>query len=388
MEKKKRQHYVPQFYLRNFVRENNSFTIFNTRTNKIIEDVPYSKQCYEDYYYGTDEKWEEKLGKIENDTALIIAKINKQSTYYPNEEEIEILKKFILYQRYRTTKNKDNLLNMQWDGAKIRLEMKLKKDGKYLSEDTFKILEKAFEKKYARTLPQQALEITTSLLTNIADLELLIIQYNNKIHKLISSDNSVIFYNPFYCRAIGLINAGLIILFPISTNKLVVIFDSKMYPRYKGKRIINLTNENDVKMLNIFQLIVAKEIVYFQDKNQIQFIVSSYKKYKEKKEFFEELGKPQKLGTDTNKMISYPQSFIPIDYNFSFGKVHPKGIGFIENEIDWFPRQKDEIYEDRMKMKPQLFKNLPPLKVKFSKKNIKNIERFNRFVYDYWNDKL
>lgn len=388
MEKKKRQHYVPQFYLRNFVRENNSFTIFNTRTNKIIEDAPYKKQCYEDYYYGTDEMWEDKLGKIENDTALIISKINKQSMYYPNEKEIETLKRFILYQRNRTTKNRDNLLNMQWDGTKTRLEMQLKKDGKYVSEDTLKILEQAFDEKYSRTIPQQALEITADLLNNIADLELLIIQYNNKTHKLISSDNPVIFYNPFYCRAVGLINAGLIILFPISTNKLVVIFDSKMYPRYKGKRIINLTNENEVKMLNIFQLIVAKEIVYFQDKNQAQSIVSSYKKNKDKKALFEKLGKPQKLGTDTNKMIGYPQSFIPIDYNFSFGKVHPKGIGFIENEIDWFPRQKDEIYEDRMKVKPQLFKNLPPLKVKFSKKNIKNIERFNRFVYDYWNDKL
>lgn len=69
-------------------------------------------------------------------------------------------------------------------------------------------------------------------------------------------------------------------------------------------------------------------------------------------------------------------------------KVHSKGIGFIENEIDWFPRQKDAVYEDRMRTKPQVFKNLPPLKGKFSKKNIKNIERFNRFVYDYWNNKL
>ncbi len=48
----------------------------------------------------------------------------------------------------------------------------------------------------------------------------------------------------------------------------------------------------------------------------------------------------------------------------------------------------DEVYENRMKMKPQLFKNLPLLKGRFSKKNIKNIERFNKFVYDYWNDKL
>ena len=49
MEKKKRQHYVPQFYLRNFVREDNKFTIFNIKSEKIIENAPYRKQCYEDF---------------------------------------------------------------------------------------------------------------------------------------------------------------------------------------------------------------------------------------------------------------------------------------------------------------------------------------------------
>ena len=388
MEKKKRQHYVPQFYLRNFVREDNKFTIFNIKSEKIIENAPYRKQCYEDYYYGDDEVWEEKLGAIESSAVLIIAKINKQSNYYPDVEEIKILKKFILYQRYRTIRNKDNLLNMRWDGAKTYVEMNLRKEGKYVSENTLKVLKKEFEKRYDRIIPQPALEITANLLDNIEDLKLLIIQYNNKTHNLISSDNPVIFYNPFYKRAVGLINAGLIILLPISPSKLIVIFDSKMYQRYKNNKIVKLTNENEVKMLNIFQLIVAKEIVYFQNKCQAQFIEIYYKKNKDKRVLFEELGKPQAMGTNTNKMIAYPQQFIPIDYNFSFGKVHPKGIGFIENEIDWFPRKRDEVYEDRMRTKPEIFKNLPPLKGKFSKKNIKNIERFNRFVYDYWNNKL
>lgn len=388
MEKKKRQHYVPQFYLRNFVREDNKFTIFNIKSEKIIENVPYRKQCYEDYYYGDDEVWEEKLGAVESSVALIIAKINEQSNYYPDVEEIKILKKFILYQRYRTIRNKDNLLNMRWNGTKNYVEMNLRKEGKYVSENTLKVLKKEFEKRYDRIIPQQALEITENLLNNIEDLELLIIQYNNKIHNLISSDNPVVFYNPFYKRAVGLMNAGLIILLPISSSKLIVIFDSKMYQRYKNNKIIKLTNENEVKMLNIFQLIVAKEIVYFQNKSQAQSIEIYYKKNKDKRELFEELGEPQSMGTDTNKMIAYPQAFIPIDYNFSFGKVHSKGIGFIENEIDWFPRKRDEVYEDRMRTKPQIFKNLPPLKGKFSKKNIKNIERFNRFVYDYWNNKL
>lgn len=188
MGEKKRQHYVPQFYLKNFVRENNKFTVLNIRSGKIIEEVPYKKQCYENYYYGNDGMWEEKLGEIERKTSLIINKILNQSTYYPNPKEISTMKEFVLYQRYRTM------------------------------------------------IPQQALDVTSHLVNKIDDLELIIIQYNNEKQKLISSDNPVIFYNPFNKRSLGLVNAGLIIIFPISPKKLIVIFDSKMYSKYKGKK--------------------------------------------------------------------------------------------------------------------------------------------------------
>ena len=105
MGEKKRQHYVPQFYLKNFVRENNKFTVLNIKSGKIIEEVPYKKQCYENYYYGNDGMWEEKLGEIERKTSLIINRILNQSTYYPNPKEISTMKEFVLYQRYRTTRN-------------------------------------------------------------------------------------------------------------------------------------------------------------------------------------------------------------------------------------------------------------------------------------------
>ena len=89
-------------------------------------------------------------------------------------------------------------------------------------------------------------------------------------------------------------------------------------------------------------------ISIFCYKKMLQKIYKIQKKIrllKTKEEIFEELGKPQAIGPDTNKMIVYPQPFIPIDYNFPFGKVHSKGIGFIENEIDCFPRKRDEVID-------------------------------------------
>ena len=389
MGEKKRQHYVPQFYLKNFVRENNKFTVLNIRNGKIIEEVPYKKQCYENYYYGNDGMWEEKLGEIERKTSLIINKILNQSTYYPNLKEISTMKEFVLYQRYRTTRNTENLLDMEWSSAKTCIEMEFDNKRKKLPESILNQIQNQFEQRYRTMIPQQALDVTSHLLNKIDDLELIIIQYNNEKQKLISSDNPVIFYNPFNKRALGLVNAGLIIIFPISPKKLIVIFDSKMYSKYKGKKIVNLNNENEVKKLNTLQLIVAKDIVYFQDKNQSEIIKKQYKENKKVRIEFTENGQAKALGTSTNKMIAFPQSYIPINYEFTFGKLPYKATGFGENEIDWFPRNIDQEYEKRMQFRPILFKTLPGImNKKYTKPNIKNIERFNKLVYEYWNNKL
>ena len=45
MPKQKKQHYVPQCLLKNFTNSNRQF-------------VPYSSQCYTNYFYGKDGKWE------------------------------------------------------------------------------------------------------------------------------------------------------------------------------------------------------------------------------------------------------------------------------------------------------------------------------------------
>lgn len=389
MGEKKRQHYVPQFYLKNFVRENNKFTVLNIKSGKIIEEVPYKKQCYENYYYGNDGMWEEKLGEIERKTSLIINKILNQSTYYPNPKEISTMKEFVLYQRYRTTRNTENLLNMEWSRAKTYIEMEFDNKRKKIPESILNQIQNQFEQRYRTMIPQQALDVTSHLLNKIDDLELIIIQYNNEKQKIISSDNPVIFYNPFNKRSLGLVNAGLIIIFPISPKKLIVIFDSKMYSKYKGKKIVNLNNENEVKKLNTLQLIVAKDIVYFQDKNQSEIVKKQYKENKKVRIEFTESGQAKALGTSTNKMIAFPQSYIPINYEFTFGKVPYKATGFGENEIDWFPRYIDQEYEKRMQFRPILFKKIPgSTNQKYTKPNIKNIERFNKLVYEYWNNKL
>jgi hypothetical protein len=67
MAERKRQHWVPQFYLRRFA-TNSDKTLINLyllEGRKFIGNVGLSGQCQEDNFYGKDRIIEEALGQLE-----------------------------------------------------------------------------------------------------------------------------------------------------------------------------------------------------------------------------------------------------------------------------------------------------------------------------------
>ena len=75
---KKRQHYVPQFYLRNFSKDEHYIYIYNLKSGK-IEEGPISRTCEKKYFYGKDDEFENILERIETDHSKIIHNILKQN---------------------------------------------------------------------------------------------------------------------------------------------------------------------------------------------------------------------------------------------------------------------------------------------------------------------
>jgi hypothetical protein len=77
MPENKRNHYVSQFYLRNFSTDSNRKTIhlFNIRRNIFIVNVGIFGQCYRHYLYGEDGKLERGLGYLETAIAPVFSKI-------------------------------------------------------------------------------------------------------------------------------------------------------------------------------------------------------------------------------------------------------------------------------------------------------------------------
>ena len=68
---KRRQHYVPKFYLRNFSENNKSVGIYLFKKNKIIEHGSINDNLWAEYFYGEDAVIENKLAEHDgrwNDT--------------------------------------------------------------------------------------------------------------------------------------------------------------------------------------------------------------------------------------------------------------------------------------------------------------------------------
>ena len=67
MAEKKRQHYVPKFYLKLFSWDDKKLiNIYNISHKQIIPNGTLEKQCYEDYFYGKDLVIENSFGTIES----------------------------------------------------------------------------------------------------------------------------------------------------------------------------------------------------------------------------------------------------------------------------------------------------------------------------------
>lgn len=383
MNKKKKQHYVPQFYLRNFTRQDNKFTLINLKTNSIIENAPCKDQCYENYYYGIDEKWEKKLGAIETEASIIIKKIIDSNTYYPNTSEIKVLKKYILFQRIRTVDNTDNFLDIELKFIDVYLKNLFKNNNIKLPNNVLVDVKKTYKARTERTIPQKNLKMISKLHNAFDDLDCIIINYNTTKNKLISSDNPVIFYNYFSPHSIGISCVGLIVLLPISDTKIIVLFDSKMYPRYKNKKIILLSNEKEVELLNCFQVALAKEIVYFKDKTQAPKVKILQKKKEEIMKPLESIS----LKTATGEIHNFHHKHITLKYEFSFCKLHSKARVIKIRDYDLITRTKDTTCEQIMIGKQKASKD-PILSKKLLRKQVKEMEKLNKFIYDYWNDKL
>ena len=104
MAEKKKQHYVPRFYLKLFsCGDKKAINIYNISNQKIILGGSLKGQCHESYFYGKNLDVENALSDMEGVASQIIDQIIRSNSAPKRytEEYLDILT-YVLFQLSRT----------------------------------------------------------------------------------------------------------------------------------------------------------------------------------------------------------------------------------------------------------------------------------------------
>jgi len=248
----KKQHYVPKTYLKHFS-NGKVFSVLNIDSNMIYENVSYASQCYENYFYGNNLEWEKRLNSMESKWGIVLDKICQGEDIDDNDKAL--LKQFSVYQYNRTVAREQFNITSYKENLRETAKVILKRD-EITDEEFGDFLE---QKAKEMTSPEKTLEMVASIEELIEDLEVKVIDCISET-KLISSDAPVICINPFEPHGVGFGCMGLIIFFPVSDSKLVVIYDKKMYK--SNSNIFVISDKQEIYNLNAYQYISAERIIF------------------------------------------------------------------------------------------------------------------------------
>ncbi|WP_237274465.1 DUF4238 domain-containing protein [Tenacibaculum ovolyticum] len=348
MAKKKKQHYVPKFYLRFFSASQNDkkIKICLKETIKTIQNADLEGQAQEDYFYGKDLEREEWFGNIEDRTSIILKEVIKSRELPKNKSDNYYwIWLFVLLQAYRTRANADEFNNV----VDKTMKTAMKFDSKFKDFDFDKHLF-AYD-----DATEKALDILLKSLPMMMDLQVKLLE-NNTAKPFITSDNPVSKYNQFLESRnfsfghYGMLSKGLQIFYPLSPDLALVLYDPKVYKIGYRKQFSKIQiNEMDVEFLNILTCLYANKALYGTEKVtdfQFEQIVKKSKKFQGQKKLELKQFEPVKEDDETESIIVQHQKTPYIIHpNFSFVRQtqHAKSYKM----SGYYAEIRDERYRER-----------------------------------------
>jgi hypothetical protein len=270
VSEKKKQHFVPQFYLRNFAvkdTDRKMVSLYHLPSGKHIEKAPLKTQAYEDYFY-KEAKIEDALGKIEGVVSPTITQAIQHDVLPARLSEAHhTLLLFVLFQAVRTPAASDELT-----GAMTAVWRKMAAEVPELAEHAGELQVKfhnaaAFMLAVASRSYPMTLDLRWKLLANRTG------------HPFITSDHPAVMYNQFLEHRsrdtgnTGVASKGLQIFLPLGPTHQLVLFDSAVY-KVGGRKLtsttVDVTHEKDVKALNLLQAVNADDTLYFADTTNVR----------------------------------------------------------------------------------------------------------------------
>ena len=307
-------HFVPQFYLKNFSTNKKGIGMFLLDKRKFIANASIKEVGGRDYLYGEDGKIEDWFMQLEGIWSKIIKNIILNEEIPNDIEEYTNLLIFIYLSEARTAQVADyqtSLLN--------KLSEFIFKNDKKFKDMNLKDIPKV---KY--NIPNLiSLQIMPNIVcTCMQDLVLFIIKNNSSLD-FITSDYPVTKYNLLfkkrnYMRGYGYAQMGFQAFLPISNKLCLCLMDPIPYNIIKcnEKRIIHLNNENLVYELNKLFLDNSDEMIFFSN-NYNEGEIQRLTKNKQKVEKME----AYKLGNDREWVIPFQTKGSHIEIKMPYFKV-------------------------------------------------------------------
>ncbi len=283
------QHFVPQFYFKNFNGGDPRIHLLHKPTDKIIFNAPIKGQCAKHRLYGDAEVFLSQL-EVRYSRAIQNA---IHTAWNPWDARLDIeclhnLMQGVLVQRLRTMYEVGRFAS-----ASESMHLEMFKDHLRYAPDIARREEMiaAIEKGQFR-VKENPTRIASELLLMAVDSVLLITDLGIRLLRNYSGlpflfgDSPVVFCNSYYRNVtsrgvLGLQTPGLQIIFPLDPHTLLMLMDDTVYSgNYKAHTTVDVTERCDVSRLNALQLHQSLNAVYFANPDDASYIENLWRAHK------------------------------------------------------------------------------------------------------------
>jgi len=279
-----KQHYVPQFYFRNFANGERICT-YNLDSEEGYQPTPISNICYERNFYG-DAEIEEELSKVESEMAGTLHQIVDQHSLEPVKTDDQArfrLDLFVTYTHSRTKASREEASALSQEILEMVTEI-----GVETGELEGETLEMVRNDEVRLEGPDHQFYQLLSLHGPIyfADLYRVLI-WNGSDENLITSDHPVVLDNSRFKDEVklnptGYSSAGLQVFCPLSNNVLLLYFDPYAYQvDANSEHTVIVRDETVIGDLNKLQLLNCLENCYYRDESDSQWVDRLYQDIKD-----------------------------------------------------------------------------------------------------------
>lgn len=375
------QHYVPRFYMKYFANVKNEGTkkekvlisFYQFKDNMSKENIPTSSICSEDYFYDQDGKIENVLANMETRWSKAIKNaIDNDFT----TDDIESIREFIIYQISRTKA----MLSHNREMARTMIEGILKQQfGETANED---VIKEFLEDKIRNDItPEFGLSIVKEIIPTIRDLEMKIITNESEM-KFVTSDVPIIFINPLSIHSAGLGSVGEVIFFPISSRKIIFLYDEKLF----GKLPDIIYDENTIRVCNQYQYISADERLLAKEIEDFNCIIHN-EELNCKREKFQNTQKTNTIDDGVGTLFATKSRSIPYYFDVPFLRL-PKPLRKIPVDFrETF--QREYSYDTRLAILCRAYRGSDFIHKKELKEHWEKQQIYSKvllkYLDDYWN---